>query len=149
MNKYGIILVIICGALLQGLLCLADSKNSPQKAAIEFTKAYYNMNFALLSERLAGDTDLANEYFDTVSTEALEQGFEIDYFRYGLFNIGADTISSNEDSAIIRITAQKKVAINPFYMFIGKIFNLGETLHVDEKINLVKEDGIWKVCGNL
>lgn len=42
-----IAIVIICGAILQGLFYLVDGKDSPQKAAIEFAKAYYGLNVAM------------------------------------------------------------------------------------------------------
>jgi hypothetical protein len=30
---------------------------------------------------------------------------------------------------------------------VAKIFSLGETHNVEETLTLVKEDGLWKVCG--
>ena len=149
-----IIIVILCGVILQGLFCLADGKDSPQKAAIEFAKAYYGLNIAM-SDRLceerktADDVDIVNKYLDSVTAEAAKRGFGTDYFKCGLFNIGAHVISKDDDNAVIRITGKKRVEINPLYMLVAKMFNIGETTHVDEIINLVKEDGMWKVCGNI
>ncbi|MBL0700847.1 MAG: hypothetical protein JJV92_08200 [Desulfosarcina sp.] len=149
-----IAIVIICGIILQGLFYLVDGKDSPQKAAIEFAKAYYGLNVAMTDSlceerKIVDDVDIVNKYIDSVAAEAVKRGFGIDYLRCGLFNIGTRVISKDDDNAVIRITGKKKVEINPLYMLVAKIFNIGETTHVDETINLVKEDGMWKVCGNL
>jgi hypothetical protein len=37
--------------------------------------------------------------------------------------------------------------INPVFTIIGKLFFIGETYEVDETLNIIKEDGKWKVCG--
>jgi hypothetical protein len=148
-----IVIVIICGIILQGLFYMAERKDSPQKAAVEFAKAYYGLNPAMADrlcekEKTVDDVDIVNKYIDSVAVEAAQRGFGIDFFKYGLFNIGTSVISADVDTAVIRITGRKKVKINPFYMLVARLFDIGETTYVDETINLVKEDGMWKVCGN-
>jgi hypothetical protein len=156
-NKWmlpSIIIVIICGVILQGLLCLADGKDSPEKAAVEFAKAYYGLDGAMsdmLCDELktADDVNIVDEYLDSMADKAKSRGFGVDCFRYGLVKTRTQTISKNEAEAAVRITGKKKVKINPIYMFVAKIFDLGATTQFDKTINLVKEDGAWKVCGDL
>jgi hypothetical protein len=66
-----------------------------------------------------------------------------------LYHIETEIISQNDTDAQIRITGQRRVAINPVYPIVTKVFNIGGTYNVDETINVKKEDGKWKVCGDL
>ena len=66
-----------------------------------------------------------------------------------LYHIQTETITKGDTEAQIRITGKIRVAINPVYPIVAKLFNLSATHEVDEKLNVIKEDGKWKVCGNL
>ena len=66
-----------------------------------------------------------------------------------LYHIQTQTISKKENEAQIRITGKIRVSINPVYAIVANLFNIGATHEVDDIINVIKEDGKWKVCGNL
>jgi hypothetical protein len=60
-----------------------------------------------------------------------------------------DTISLEDDFATVRITGKTRTAINPVFMVIGKLFHLGEYHPVDLTLDMVKEKGKWRVCGEV
>ena len=150
----GIILVLIIGFLLQLLFSIADSIDSPSKAVVQFSKAYFNLDKSMAKrickKRLTSETvDVIDQYIYLLAKEAKERGFGINFMKNKLYHIETETISKNENEAQIRITGKIRVSINPVYPIIAKIFNIGATHKVDEIINVIKEDGKWKVCGNL
>jgi hypothetical protein len=66
-----------------------------------------------------------------------------------LYHIETRTLSKSDNEAQIRITGKRKISINPVYVIVAKLFNLSETYEVDATVDVVREDGKWKVCGNL
>ena len=64
-----------------------------------------------------------------------------------LYSVHTDIIAKSETEAQVRITAVRKRNINPVYTIVGKLFFIGKTYEVDEIINVIKEDGQWKICG--
>ena len=150
----GIILILICGFFLQVLLSYADTRDTPNKAVVEFSKAYFKLDKSMAErickERLASeDIDVVDQYIYLAGKEAKERGFDISFMKNELYQIETEIISQNDTDAQIRITGQRRVAINPVYPIVTKIFNIGGTYNVDETINVKKEDGKWKVCGDL
>jgi hypothetical protein len=69
--------------------------------------------------------------------------------KYILYGIETHTHMIDDTTAEVKLTAKKRVAINPIYALIGKFFLIGKTYNVDTLIPVVKEDGKWKVCKNL
>lgn len=150
----GIILVLIIGFLLQLVFSVADAIDSPSKAVVQFSKAYFNLDKSMAErickERLASETiDVIDQYIYLSAKEAKERGFGINFMKNKLYHIETETISKTENEAQIRITGKIRVSINPVYPIIAKLLNIGATHEVDEIINVIKEDGKWKVCGNL
>ena len=150
----GIILVLIIGLLVQLLFSVADAIDTPNKAVVQFSKAYFNIDKSMAKkickERLASeDVDVIDRYIYLSAKEAKERGFGINFMKNKLYHIGTETIYKKENEAQIRITGKIRVSINPVYPIVAKLFNIGATHEVDELINVIKEDGKWKVCGNL
>ena len=65
-----------------------------------------------------------------------------------LYAVHTHIIAESETEAQVRITARRKRNINPIYTIVAKLFFIGETYEVDEILNVVKEDGQWKICGH-
>jgi len=133
---------------------MADAKDSPNKAVVEFSKSYFmldkSMTKRICKKLLASDdTNVVDEYLYSVAKTARERGFDINFLKNKLYHIQTETISKNDTKAAIRITGKIRVAINSVYPVIAKIFNIGSTHEVDEIIHVIKEDGKWKVCGKL
>ena len=104
----------------------------------------------ICTERLTSDADvdLVDKYIYLAAKEAKDRGFKTSFMQNKLYDIETEAISKTWTSAQVRITGKTRVAINPAYPIVTKLFNLGATHKVEEIIDLVKEDGNWKVCGN-
>jgi hypothetical protein len=63
-----------------------------------------------------------------------------------LFNIHAVVLAQDDTSAQVQLSCSMKRAIHPAFAYFLKMWNMGETYHLDEVVDLVKEDGRWKVC---
>jgi len=144
----GVVLVVFFGIILQLLLGMADTRSTPGKTAVEFTKAYFSLD-ASMSEYLCKELmeeDVVDKHIKQVAQDAQVLGFKLNYMRSMLYHIKIDIISEDESEAKIRITCERKRMINPLFTVIGKLFFIGETYEVDETLNIIKEDGKWKVC---
>ena len=143
-------LVVLLGILVQVVLVAADIKETPVKAAIAFTKAFYQLSPAV-TERMCGDLledqDLVDDVFYEAEAEARAKGFSAAYPRMQLFHVQAAVLAQDEASAQVQVTCSMKRAIHPTFAYFLKIMNMGETYHLDEVVDLVNEDGRWKVCG--
>ena len=145
----GVVLVVFFGIILQLLLGMADARSTPGKTAVEFTKAYFSLDTSM-SEYLCKELmeeDVVDKHINQVAQDAQVLGFKLNYMRSMLYHIETDIISEDESEAKIRITCERKRMINPVFTIIGKLFFIGETYEVDETLNIIKEDGKWKVCG--
>lgn len=153
-RSVGIILVLIVGFLVQVLFSVADQKDTPNKAVVEFSKAYFQLDRSMADrickkQLTADDVDIVDQYLYLASKEANERGFDINFLKNKLYHIETETLSKNDTTAKIRITGKTRVAINPVYPVVAKLFNIGATQEVEETFNVIKEDSKWKVCGNL
>ncbi|UCD31837.1 MAG: hypothetical protein JSV38_13820 [Desulfobacterales bacterium] len=150
----GIILVLVCGFFLQVLLAFADTRDTPIKAVVEFSKAYFKLDNSITErickERLASeDVDVVDQYIYLAGKEAKDRGFDISFMKSKLYHIETEIITQTAAEAQIRITGKRRVAINPVYPIVTQVFDIGGTYDVDETIRVIKEDGKWKVCGDL
>jgi len=150
----GIILVLIAGFCVQLLLVLASTEDTPNKAVVEFSKAYFQLDRSM-AERIcheqltSDDVDVVDQYLYRVAREAKDRGFDIDFMKNKLYHIETTTLKKSDNEAQIRITGKRRISINPVYVIVANVFNLSETYEVDATFDVVKEDGKWKVCGNL
>jgi hypothetical protein len=150
----GIILVLIVALVVQLIFSLSDMRDTPSKAVVEFSKAYFNLDQSMAKrickkELASNDGNIVDQYLYRVAQTAKERGFKVDFLRNKLYDIDTETISKSNTEAQIRITGKIRVAINSVYPVIAKIFNIGVTHKVDEVIHVIKENGHWKVCGKL
>lgn len=153
-RSVGIILVLIIGFVVQIIFSVADAIDTPNKAVVEFSKAYFeldkSMTKKICKKQLASeDIDVVDEYLYFAAKTARERGFDINFLKNKLYHIETETISKNDTEAKIRITGKIRVAINSVYPVVARLFNIGSTHEVDEVIRVIKEDGQWKVCGTL
>ena len=152
-NQYiPIAAVIIVAFILQVVLIAADHHESPGKAAVEFSKAYFKLNTAM-EQRLCGEmtedeqSDVVKGYLYRMADQAKAEGFDVSWMKMVLSHIETETQMVDENMAEVRITCSRRRAINPVFAMVSKIFCLGETHEVEEILTLVKEDDRWKVCG--
>ena len=95
------------------------------------------------------DAGLVQDYINQVADQARQSGFELNYMRKRLFSVHTEILSQSESAAEVRITATAKRNINPAFTIIAKLFFIGETYAIDETLKLIKEEGKWKVCGQV
>ncbi len=150
----GIIIVLILGLFIQILFAFADTRDTPSTAVVEFSKAYFmldkSMAERICNERQASDEiDVIDQHIYLAEKQASERGFDINLVKYKLDNIETEIITKNDNRTQVRITGKRRVSINPVYSIVAKIFDLAATHEIDEVINVIKEDGKWKVCGDL
>jgi hypothetical protein len=149
-----IVLVILAGILIQVILVFGDSQPLPHRTAIAFSKAYFQLDPHMgkfLCEDLRADEEsdpvaaLRNQRFD----EARDRGLPLKAMKAALYHIESETeVSPDGNQAAVRITAERRMAINPVFAWVAKLFNIGGSQPVKETLELVREGGAWKVCGN-
>jgi hypothetical protein len=150
----GIILILIVGFIVQFIFSMADIRDTPRKAVVEFSKAYFNLDKSMAKrickkELAAQDGNVVDQYLYHAAQTAKARGFNIDFLKNKLYNIETETISKTDTKAQIRITGTIRVAINSVYPVIAQLFNIGTTHKVDQIIHVIKQNGQWKVCGKL
>ena len=144
--------VVIVAVILQGIFIVADRKETPDKAAVEFAQAYFMLDKSManyLCSDLKGDeeNDVVGDYIYRVADEARTSGFAPSYMRSRLIEIETNTRMINADTAEVRITAESEREINPVYVLVGRVFRLIEAHPVHATLTVIKEKGHWKVCG--
>ncbi len=151
-NSSALAVTLVLAVFLQVVFAFADAKDTPQKAAVEFSKAYFMVDPAMsrrVCERLLGSdgVNLVNQIIEQKAREAREMGFSPEFMKCALFNVETEILSRDENNAKVRLTAVRKRNLNPIFTFIGRLFNLGTTYQVDQVLDMVREKGRWKVCG--
>ena len=144
--------VIIVAFILQVVLILGDHHESPAKAAVKFTKAYFKLNKAMeehLCSEMAedGEGDVVDDYLNRVADETKAEGFDVSWAKMALSHIETETKMVDDKTAEVQITCTRRRSLNPVYAVVAKVFFLGETYKVEETLTLVKEDDRWRVCG--
>jgi hypothetical protein len=144
--------VVVAAFVLQVILIFADRHDTPGKAAVDFSKAYFKLNDGMadyLCSELVGDeeTDIVNDYINRVSDQARAEGYKPSWMKMALSHIEVEAEMVDENSAQVRFSGSRIRAINPIYGLVSKVFVLGETHEVKETLTVIKEESGWKVCG--
>jgi hypothetical protein len=143
-SAISIALVILLGIIIQVVFVFAYTKETPNKVAVEFAEAYFKFDPAMkdmLCSSLANqEQDYVTIYIQESFNRAKDLGYNLSYLKTGLKDIETNTLARDEDSAIIELKAKSRYALRTFFR--------GDRFEVNQKLDLVKEDGKWKVCGN-
>ena len=140
----------------QAVFILADCQSSAPQSAEAFIRAYYSLEPAL-GEMVCSDltddgtNDTVGDFLNEVAVEARELGHSVEYMRTKMMSLHVDTVTQTEDAAVVHVSGTRRRDINPVFTFIARLplFNLGETFPVEKTLDLVKEDGRWRVCSDL
>lgn len=146
-----LVIVVVIAAVLQLGLIGADCQQSPTKVAKNFASAYYYLDSDMqdyLCADLAEDGEVVNNYLYQKETEAFQRGFSTHYLRHKFLKMHVSVVDSEKDTMKVHLTGTTRVCINPAFMLVGKLFKIGNDYHVDETLELVKENKKWRVCGN-
>ena len=151
-SKVALITVLMIGSLLQIILTAGDAKDTPYRAAVAFSKAYFGLCPSLAETMVNNglnedEVDVAGAYLYSKYVEAADRGYHVSRLNKMFYNIHTKTISQDASTATVHISGTTRTAINPLYGFVAKLFFITSPTDVEETINLVKEDGKWKVTG--
>jgi hypothetical protein len=144
-SAISIALVILLGIALQVVFVFAETKETPNKVAVEFAEAYFKFDPAMkymLCSKLSDDQeqDYVAIYIHESSMRARDLGYNLSYMKTGLKDIITNTLARDETTATIELKAKSKYALRTFFT--------GDRFEVYHKFDMIKEDGKWKVCGN-
>ena len=140
---------------MQVVFVYADRIDSPHKAAVEFSKAYFLFDKATMNERLCNaqktidDVNIVDEYVLQTANGAEQRGFDLKYMKSSIYHIKTHTTPLGKGMAEVVLTCAKRNGINPLYATVARIFRLSKTYHITETIKVIKEDDTWKVCGKV
>ncbi len=143
-------LVFGLAIILQLVLVGLDCNQTPAKVARNFADDYYYLDTDMkkyVCSALEEESDAVGNYLYQKRLEAYQRGLSTNYLRHKLIHAHLETIESGDTTAKIHLTGKSRVCINPVFMLVGKLFQIGRDYPVDETIELVKEDGRWRVCG--
>ena len=146
------ILVVILAVCFQVVFVFADSRQTATGTAVDFSKAYFMMDAdmeAFLCADLVGDEDAsaAGDYLQARADEAAARGFGTGMVRQMIYHVKTDTLAQDADSATIHLKGLRRTCIHPVFAYVAKLFQLGQAHEFEETLELMKEDGKWKVCG--
>ena len=144
--------IIMLALILQVVLAVADQRDNPEKAAVEFAEAYFWLDPSM-ADRLCKDLtqdaegNAVQNYLQRVDQKARSLGYEFDYMKQGLYHIDAKASMKDADTAVVTLKGERRRTINPVFGLVARWFFMGETHPVEETLELVREAGSWKVCG--
>jgi hypothetical protein len=144
--------IIMLALILQVVLAVADQRDNPEKAAVEFAEAYFWLDPSM-ADRLCknltqgAENSPVQSYLERIDQEARSLGYEFNYMKQGLYHIEAKTTLKNADTAVVTLKGERRRTINPVFGLVARWFFMGEVHPVEATLNLVKEGDRWKVCG--
>lgn len=144
-----IALIVLFGVFLQLLFVSAELKETPERAAVSFAKAYYRLDPDMrdrVCQQLLEDGDPVDALIHSAAVEARQRGFSPSYMKSQLFHVRTDVLSQDAETAQVQLLCERKKAIHPAFAYFAKMWHIGETYHEEAVIELVMEDGKWKVC---
>ena len=151
-SKYGpLVVVIMLGIILQVLLAFASSASTPYSAAVAFTKAYFKLDPSMADylceeSKTVDDMDTVAGVIYQAASAAKARGFEKKYVKSQLYDIVTETVYTSDTEATVTISALRRTSINPIYAWVAKLFHIGGTYPFEATLDVIKEDGAWKVC---
>jgi ferredoxin len=160
-------IVVVFGLLLQVGLIALDCTQSPHDTAISYVEARFALNPSMaqylcgnscgscnapvascpVSNKICPKSDV-NDHIYTTTANAAERGFEKSFAKYSLSHIETHTDYLDDTTAMVHLTATRRITTNPLYLYVANLFDLGKTYEVDEKILVKHANGKWRVCNS-
>jgi hypothetical protein len=144
--------VVLLAVGLQLVFLIADGRQTATKTAVEFAEAFFRLDADMENFMCSDLTDTEYEtaaaaHIREMTDRARDRGFTTGMVRESISHVKAETLFQDAESATIHLHGKRRTNINPVFAFVAKLFRLGETREFDETLELVKQDGTWKVCG--
>jgi hypothetical protein len=143
-------IVIGIAIILQLALIVIDCQQTPGSVARNFTEAYYALNPDMQDYLCANlvEKDVVDRYLYQRKQQASSRGYSTGYMRQAFMELHVNAVEQNDTAMTFHVHGTARTCINRPFMIIGKLFGLGRDYPVDEHIDVVKENGRWRVCGN-
>jgi len=147
-----LVLSIAAAIVIQLIFVAVDRRDTPNKAVIEFSKAYFMLS-PCMADRLCkdqqtvGDVDAVAYYLSRVAHRAEKRGFSSDFMKTKLYHVKTTTLKRDETTAEIHLHGMRRFAMNPLYDLVSRLFGFSKPQVVDVVVTVRKEEGQWKVCG--
>jgi hypothetical protein len=142
-NISSLAITVLVGLILQIGLIFTECTDTPSKTAVSFVEAYYRL-CPSMAEWLC-DESAADDYLYEAAANAGERGFSKKLAKYSLSHIEAQTEYIDDTTAIVHLTAHRRLAINPLYAWVAWLFQMGKTYDVDEHFEVKLKDGQWRI----
>ncbi len=139
--------VIVLFIIFQIFISISDlNQDTPGIAACEFTKAYFkadkSMEDRICSSRLmVNGVNMVEKYIQEKTVEANSKGFSLWYTKDKIYDMKIEKDDSDKSTAL-KVTVKTKPPLKSF-------FTKEELEEEQATLTLIKEDGKWKVCGDL
>jgi len=146
------ILVVVLAVCLQVAFVFADCKQTATGTAINFSRAYFLLDADMekyVCNELAGDEDepVVAAYLQTMTDEANARGFGTGMMKQAITHVETETLAQDPESATIHLKGRHRTCIHPVFAYVAALFHLGQTHEFEATLELIKEEGKWKVCG--
>ena len=143
-----IVLLVLIVVLQAGFIAL-DCVQTPARVAKQFAKDYYYLDADMqkyLCDALA-QSDAVGDYLYEKQDEAGQRGLSTKNLRQLFTHLNVEITHEDSNSAKAHLEGTTRIAINPAFMVIGKLFFLADQYPMEATLDLVKQDDGWKVCG--
>lgn len=146
------VVVVILAVCLQVAFVFADGRQTATGTAIDFSKAYFLLDRDMqkyICTDLIDDDDASPvaAYLQAMNERARALGFETGMLKQMIVHLETETLAQDDTSATIHLKGLSRTHINPLYFYVARLFRLGNTYSFEKTLDLIKEDGRWKVCG--
>jgi hypothetical protein len=143
-------IIIGIAVVLQLALIGVDCRQTPAKIARNFAEAYYYISPDMQDYLCASliKKGAVDNFIYQKKQEASQRGFATNYLRHKFTKLHLNATKSGDTTMTVHLRGTTRVCIYPPFMIVGKLFGIGRDYPVDTHIDLVKENGQWRVCGN-
>ncbi len=145
------VVLVVVFLVLQPALVVLDCRQTPASVAKQFVEDYYYLD-PDMAQWLCSQVvqrGWVDDYLYGKAEEAAQRGLSVKNLRRMFTEMHVETLADANDSAVVQIEGTLRTAIYPAFMVIGKMFGIGRNYEVDTTINLVRENGRWRVCNQL
>jgi hypothetical protein len=148
-SRIAVITLVIAFVIIQGALIAADQKQTPLRVAKQFTKDYHYLK-PQIQNLLCGElarSEVVSDWLYRKQQEADQRGLPRNYLQHLFTELDLAVVEQDQSSAKVHVTGVTRRAINPAYMLVGKLFQIGHNHEVDAILDLVREEDGWRICG--
>ena len=143
-------IVIGIAIILQLALIGIDHQQTPGSVTRNFTEAFFDLNPDMQDYLCASlvEKGVVDRYLYQEKQQVSSRGFSTHYMRQAFTELHINVEKPGDTAMTLHVEGTTRTCINRPFMIVGILFGLGRDYSVDEHIDVVKENGRWRVCGN-